>query len=301
MSLRYLNRDDEAAALEVWNRAARYDPMSLALFREKVWEDPDFDANIAFAFETDEQLVGFAVGVFRPNDEQSRGYIKLLAVDPAHQARSIGEQLLQRTEDGLVQLGATEIRVAESAPNYLIPGIDRRDTDSLDFFEHHGYERFAEARNLRVVLADRDWNSEEDRYRLDLQRIHIRRARNGDQDTLFAFLDIYWPSWKFETNRVFSNMPVSLHLAIKDGTVIGFAAYHGNNVGTGWFGPMGIDPTYQRMGIGSVLLRRCLRDLKKQGFETATIPWAAHIDFYERHANAHLDRVFYRYRKMFSK
>ncbi|MBN1852601.1 MAG: GNAT family N-acetyltransferase [Pirellulales bacterium] len=300
MIFRCLVRDDEAAALVVWNRAALYDPMSLDLFRQKVWEDPDFNDNLAVAAEIDGQLVGFAVGVLRASDEEARGYIKLLAVDPAHQAHSIGEQLLQQIEDGLIQLGAREIRVAESAPNYLIPGIDRRDTDSLDFFEHHGYERFAEARNLRVVLGDQDWDSEEDRHRLDLHKIHIRRARPSDQASLFAFLDIHWSSWKFETSRTFSNKPISLHIALFDRDVIGFAAYHGNNVGTGWFGPMGTDPAYQRLGVGSVLLRRCLQDLKRQGFETATIPWAAHIDFYRRHADARVDRVFYRYRKMCS-
>ena len=58
-----------------------------------------------------------------------------------------------------------------------------------------------------------------------------------------------------------------------------------------------VDPAYRGRGVGAVLLRCCLRDLKQSGLATATIPWAAHLGFYEQHAGARRSRQFQRFRK----
>jgi len=106
------------------------------------------------------------------------------------------------------------------------------------------------------------------------------------------------PAWREEVGCAYTNDPLSLYLAWADDTVVGFATYHGNNVRTGWFGPMGTAPAYRGRGVGAVLLRRCLRDLKHQGLAHAIIPWAAHIGFYEQHAGARRSRTFQRLRKL---
>jgi GNAT superfamily N-acetyltransferase len=33
----------------------------------------------------------------------------------------------------------------------------------------------------------------------------------------------------------------------------------------GWFGPMGTHPDLRGLGIGSILLKRCLKDMKRNG------------------------------------
>jgi GNAT superfamily N-acetyltransferase len=298
MSLRPLTRDDADAALDVWNRAAKFDPISSQLLAEKIWGDPDFRPDLAFAFDVTGRLAGFAVGLLRQPAGEPCGYVKLIGVDPPHQGQGMGGELLCRLEGELARLGAREIRIAESAPNYLTPGVDQRDSDACRFFQRRGYEQFAESRNLHVDLTADDYDSEAAKRELAAQAIAIRRATAGDRPALTAFLDAHWPTWKPETFRSFANRPISLHIAVKDDAVIGFANYHGNNVGTGWFGPMGTDPAYRQQGVGAVLLRRCLRDLKDQGLDSAIIAWAANIDFYQRHAGARVDRVFCRYRKL---
>ena len=106
--------------------------------------------------------------------------------------------LLRQVEEALVEQGAKEIRIAESAPNYLAPGVDRRSTHALSFFKRHRYEPFAEAHNLSVNLtreAYDTWLAEE---KLRTRGIEVRRATADDWPTLATFLETHWPSWRDE-------------------------------------------------------------------------------------------------------
>ncbi len=60
---------------------------------------------------------------------------------------------------------------------------------------------------------------------------------------------------------------------------------------------MGTDPAARGLGVGAVLLRRCLRDLRQRGLGRATIAWAAALPFYERACGATVERRFRRVEK----
>ena len=60
---------------------------------------------------------------------------------------------------------------------------------------------------------------------------------------------------------------------------------------------MGTSIKSRGKGVGAVLLKRCLQDLKNLGFKKAVIPWVGPIPFYSKFANAHVSRVFWRYEK----
>ncbi len=297
MNIRALTRNDAAALLQVWNRAAIYDPMTASLLKEKIWGDLNCYEDLAWVIEVNKQLLAFVVGVFRPVIPTALGYIKLLAVEPDRQGQHLGSQLLKQVEDRLGQQGVKEIRIAESAPNYLVPGVDQRNTRALSFFKQHGYEPFAEAHNLSVDLQAEDFGTQQAEQNLRNRGIEVHRATLPDRPALATFLETHWPSWRDEVECAHTGNPIRLHLAWMDKAVIGFAAYEGNNRGTGWFGPMGTDPAYRGRGIGAVLLRRCLRDLRHSGLAQAVIPWAAHIGFYQQHAGARRSRTFQRFRK----
>jgi mycothiol synthase len=94
------------------------------------------------------------------------------------------------------------------------------------------------------------------------------------------------------------NHPVSVHVAVVDGIVKAFSAHSANNTGTGWFGPMGTHPDLRGKGVGSILLKRCLEDLKHAGHSQAIIPWVGPIAFYSHFCGAVVDRVFWRYEKV---
>ena len=104
---------------------------------------------------------------------------------------------------------------------------------------------------------------------------------------LATFLKTHWPSWRDEVRCAYGNDPVSLHLASIGAQVIGFAAYHGNNVGTGWFGPMGTDPAYRGRGIGGQILGELEGWAAELGFARAILETALKqpeaIGLYRKH------------------
>jgi predicted N-acetyltransferase YhbS len=297
MNVRQLNDTDIEVALALWNRSARFDQMTPELFEEKVFDDPDFRPEWALVAEEQNRLVGLIMGIARSFAEDKVGFVKLLAVDPAMQRQGMGSQLLQRIESALWNAGVSHIRVLDSNPNYLQPGLDPRYTEAIIFFEHHGYKRFAETANMEVDLAGREFNTLATEEQLRAKGIEIRRAIMGDREDVMKLLEKNWKAWIPEVERTLLNYPVTLHIATQQNRAIGFAAYDGNNFNTGWFGPMGTEPALQGKGVGGVLLLRCLQDIKAQGHRFAVIPWIGPHRFYAQYAGARISRVFWRYKK----
>lgn len=302
MTVRLLRPSEADAALALWNRSAPLDALSPAVFREKVWGEP---AGTALTADVDGTLVGLGVGVLWPTPDALRGSVRLLAVEPEHRRRGIATALLDALEDGLRQRGVTVARIGEASPNYLTPGIDVRNDGGLAFAEARGYREIGEAVNLGVDLTSDPrsgpgqalWRTDADEARLAALGVGVHRATLADRPALGRLLDAHWPAWQAEAERALANAPPSLHLALRDGAALGFAAFDANNVGTGWFGPMGTDPAARGLGVGAVLLRRCLHDLRQQRREHATIAWAAALPFYERACGATVERRFRRVEK----
>lgn len=288
MQLRRLLAEDRDAVMRTWNRGASHDHLTQALLDEKIWGDDDFDPRLALAATEDGELIGFVVGVLR---RTRVGYVKLLAVERRHWRAGIGSALLEAVEERLASRGTTSIRLLESAPNYLTPGIDCRYREAIAFARACGYEKTGEARNLAVDLASALPEP------VVASDAGIRRAMASDGPALCDFLDEHWPTWNAEAGIALSNTPPTLHLALRNGRVTGFAAWDANNRGTGWFGPMGVAPGERRSGIGCVLLHRCLDDMRRQGHDAAVIAWVDNAPFYVRCAGAVPARTFVRLEK----
>ena len=272
MGIRPYSPADEWALLELWNRSAEFDPLTQDTLREKL-ADPD----PTFALFCDD---GFCLGVQRPK----MAYVKLLAVAPEARGYGLGTQLLEAMEARL----KGPVRICESNPNYLVPGLDVRYTPALLFFEKHGYRKIGETFNLHCDLRGRDFTG---------SPTGIRRATAKDAPAVEVFLTEHFPGWRYEVAQTFLNDPISLHLAVDGRQILGFSAYDSNNRGTGWFGPMGTAPEARGRGLGARLLHLCLYDLQQQGRQACTIPWVGPYGFYSRHCGACIDRVFWRYEK----
>lgn len=294
MELTPLTPEDDA--LELWNRSASHDCMSDALFREKFPEDDGVPTGGALVARQSGEAMGMVVSVLRAGDDAPRGYIKLLAVAPEHRRRGIGSQLLQRAEELLAALGVEEIRIAESAPNYLTPGIDARCTDALAFFRRHGYESTGKAINMLVDLVD-NRPLEALIAQQPPTECRLARAATSDKDALLAFLAEHWPAWRSEASVALANDPPTLHLAWRGEQLVGFSAFECNNRGTSWFGPMGVAPDARKLGLGKLLLAQCLKDMAVMDFDQATIPWVGPPEFYTQTVGAKVSREFVRLSK----
>jgi mycothiol synthase len=282
----------------VWNAAAVFDPLTPALLAEKLDAEPLESAAGGFAALRDDAVAGWAFGVIRHCPGGPRGVVKLLAVAPAFRRRGIGAALLAAVEARLAEAGAAAIRFGESAPNYLVPGVDERCVPLLHLLEGRGYARIGDTVNMAVALTADAFATDAEEEHLAAAGVAVRRATPGDAPLLEAFVVAHWPSWLPEVKASLSRQPSAVHVACAPGgAAVGFAAYDGNNVGTGWFGPMGTAPAWEGRGIGRVLLRRCLQDLRRQGLDRAVIPWVGPVAFYEKHAGATVSRRFIRFEK----
>lgn len=287
--IRQLERADVDAARAVWNRAAVHDVVSPALFEEKLG---GADSQAYVALDAD-AVVGIAVGALWPVTETVRGSVRLLAVAPGVRRRGVATGLLDAVADNLRSRGATVLRLAECAPNYLTPGVDARYASGLAFATARGFRQLGESVNLGVDLSSDDWA--DDRGRLDAAGVTVRRATPADEASLDRLLDSEWPTWRPEVEIALAQG--TLHLAIRDGDALGFAAHGATNAEQGWFGPMGTAEAARGLGIGAVLLRRCLADLRADGHPRATIAWAAALPFYERACGATVERRFRRFER----
>jgi GNAT superfamily N-acetyltransferase len=297
MNPRSLSRDDAVSLLNMWNGSARFDPLTSGLLDEKVWGDDDFQPDLSLVLAEPNGISGFIMGVLRHTADGPRGIIKLAAVAGNRRREGIGSRLLAVVEERLAELGADVIRVCESAPNYLTPGVDCRYSAAPHFFESHGYVRTGEACNMTVDLEARSFNDENEEQVLAGQKIDIRQARTGDSTAIERLLEEHWPSWQQEVNNCLLNRPVTLYLALRGREVLAFSAFDANNKGTGWFGPMGTAPEARGRGIGRLLLFRCLSDIAAQGHRYATIPWVDPVGFYQQFSGAAVSRIFHRYEK----
>jgi len=298
LKVRLAKDSDIDGLLMLWNNSMKYDILSPEILEEKIWDDPDFDPSLCFVVEHRTRIIALMMAVCRPENKPKLSYIKMCAVLPEFQKKGIGGRLLEEIEKRLVARGIESIRICESAPNYLNPGLDARYTGAMVFFERHGYKRFNETWNLEVDLSKKNEKAKKAGAQKKVKDIKLGRAQKSDLKLVADLLEKEkMGSWLPEVKNGFANSPVSIFVARKDDKVMAFAGYDCNNKNTGWFGPMLTDSTMRRAGIGGLLLHKCLDEFKKQGKHLATIPWVGPIGFYVKNANAAIARVFYRYEK----
>ena len=225
---------------------------------------------------------GDAVGV-------AVGHIDLLAVHPRAQGRGLGRTLVAAAEERLADLGVGEVRFAGNPPCYAWPGIDVRYTPALCLAERLGYERYEMAWNMTADLSV-DLSTEADVRRLEDVGVDVKTAPVGRRGAVVEFVRSHWTdSWAWEVEHA-----SGCHFAVRSGRVLGFAAWGAR---PWWFGPMGTAPAARGLGVGRVLLRRCLAEQRAAGLTRAEIGWVGPLHFYSRAVGARAERVFALYRR----
>ena len=244
------------------------------------------------------QIIGFALGSLRPahDDVPATGHVELLAVGPGHRGRGHGGALLTELERRLTAAGATRLRIRGNPPYFAWPGIDVRYTPAVCLAASAGYERLLDCNNMLVDLAAADLATEQDEQRLTDAGIEVRRGRPEDEQALRAWSDReFGGTWGEEAAMALRNELPRLHVAVRDGAFLGFAGHGIQRLAM--FGPMGTDPAARGLGIGAVLLRRCLADMREAGIEVAEIGWVGPVRYYSKTVGATLGRVFWAFEK----
>ncbi|MGI8908423.1 MAG: GNAT family N-acetyltransferase [Candidatus Sumerlaeaceae bacterium] len=297
--IRQLVDSDISRLTVLCNRAMEYDVFNEPILREKTIGSPDHHPDLGLVYEVDGEVVAFGQGnMGKVRDGKQFGYVRLGVVDRAYRRRGIGSALLKEMESRLVARGVQVISIMDSPFNYYMPGVDFRYTEAYCFLQKHGYKVTHETHNLICELDVNAWPELEQQIeQLRGDNVYVTRAQVADGERIHAFLDLHWVGWKGEVQGALDNDPPTLYIAKMDERVVAFSGYQGNNKALNWFGPMGTSPELRGKGVGALLLRLCLRDLARQGWKTAVIPWVGPIPFYSKFCGAKIDRCFWVHRK----
>lgn len=305
-------RDAEAGDLprlrELALGALRWDEPDAAELVDLLW--PTAESEIALVRTVDEEIVGFVFGSLarEPRDPHTarRGHINLLAVDAAARRRGHATALVEEMERRLRALGAVDLLIGGATPYFAWPGIDMRYTAASCLADACGYVYSREpAVNMTVelerVAAAGFLDTEQDEKRLAAHGVTVRALAETDRERITPWLDAWQGTWREETLSTLNHPDTagSYIAVLRDGEAdaeyVGFAAYGVSR--RDWFGPMGTGGAQRKLGIGGVLLRRCLADLREAGYDTAQIGWTGPVAFYARTVDAYVERVFRMYRK----
>jgi len=247
-----------------------------------------------FSATVDNEVVGFCFGSV--GADGTEGFIDLIAVAPVWQGRNVGGRLLVALEERLHESGCRVVRVAGHPPVYAWPGVDHRYTRAICLFEGTGYRRDGVEVNMRVQLERSRLHTKADEQRLARSKISFRRARTDETDELREQLARDWKAdWLTELAMAIAGSRSGAVLAMRHETCVGFCAYGLNRPNE--VGPLGTAPALQRRGVGTVLIRRAMKELVAQGEPVAEIPWAGPLSFFARTLGAHVNRVFVTYHK----
>ncbi len=278
------------------SKALTLDTFSAELLHEKLFfnPNPDRDDYHTLIAEAQNETVGMLQHVIRA--DEGLAWLGLFAVAREHRGRSIGRRLYDLALESWRAKHIATVDVLTIPANYLVPGIDPRYTPAVCFVESRGFAQRGQRANMRARL-DRDFDTSEREAVFKAQGIEVRRAQAGDRELIERFFARqFGQGWLAETRLGMSREPPTVHLALRAGEIIAFAAHSTMNQEWGNFGPMGTADEARNIGLGRVLLYRCMADLKTTGLKSAVIPWVGPHRFYCKLLNCAIDRVFWQYR-----
>lgn len=244
---------------------------------------------------------GIATGSLAPgaDGEGPVGHVHLVAVHPDARGRGLGRRLLDAVSDDLRAAGATSLSTTGRPPRFGWPGPDVRYTAFGLLAGAAGFERGESATNMTVNLdaASRTGrlDTAADLARLAAAGVAVRRATAQDGPAIATAAAEFGGTWAVEAAMSLARDPVAVHVALRGERVVGFACHATSR--HGWFGPIGVSASERLGGIGAVLLRRCLVDVRAEGRAEAQICWVGPVRFYARAVDAYVDRTFATYRK----
>lgn len=130
--------------------------------------------------------------------------------------------------------------------------------------------------------------------------VEVRLARVGEDRAIGAWIGRHFsPDWANGVAYAIGRSPCSLFIAIEKQPpdaaraslydlpaerLVGFACYDTSN--RGMFGPIGVQPSHERRGIGRALLLSALHAMWADHYAYAVIGWAGPVEWYARAVDA---------------
>ena len=110
--------------------------------------------------------------------------------------------------------------------------------------------------------------------------IVIRRAQPFEITPVRQFIqEDFSIAWADEVSVGFANKPVTVYIATRNRSVVGFAGYECTR--KAFFGPTGVAETERGQGVGKALLMAALWGLRELGYVYGIIGGAGPVEFYQ--------------------
>ncbi|MHA6763638.1 GNAT family N-acetyltransferase [Streptacidiphilus sp. PAMC 29251] len=255
--------------------------------------------HVGIGAEYEGALAGAAFGSTAAESGVTIGFVDLVVTSAQYRRLRLATRMLTELERELARLGCVEIVVRGNPPCHVWPGVDVRYTPAVGFFERAGFTRDGWAVNMTVDLHTAPLETGSDEQRLQAAGITVRRADHRDQASLarLAGCDPSWPAnWPGEVARALDGGQGGCFVAVSDGGIVGFSAFGVNRLHL--VGPAAVAPPSQGRGIGTVLLRRCLVELRDAHLlDEAELGWVGPIAMYADKMEARIGRYFWQYSK----
>jgi ribosomal protein S18 acetylase RimI-like enzyme len=261
---------DETEVLAVWRASMTHDRVSAAVFHTKVLLDSNFlPENLPVAVE-DGRIVGFVLAITRQTPlflqglEPDKAWITAFGVHPDYQRQGIGralfEYIFQRMQ------GRKTLEIAPYVPNYFVPGLDvAAYPGTIKFLKARGFTTFERAISMGANLTG--FQIPPDILELERKReqegLTIRPVTSTDLPDLMPFIATYfgWDWYRHAQEYLLeyfgdSTSQVCVMVARLRGEVVGYCQQRRER-----FGPFGVRPDMRNLGVGRLLLFRCLAEM----------------------------------------
>ncbi|MCS7223289.1 MAG: GNAT family N-acetyltransferase [Armatimonadetes bacterium] len=283
VTIRPYRASDESAFLSLWNLALPFDPIDQKTFHRKVLLDPNFAADGLLIAEENSQCVGFCLCLVRrmPMEkvgwEPEKGWITAFGVHPHHWGKGIGRRLISTALEYFHSMGKKEILISPYTPNYFVPGIDEDQYPAaIRLLQKFGFDVIARPISMDANIVLFDYSPYREREE-DLRQhgIEVRCLRLNEIPLLISFLQKHMPGdWVRHARDLLTDVTKGIGsydqfiIAIKDEEVIGWCQFEGEH-----FGPYGVAEQMRGLGVGTLLMAKCLLTMRMKGLHNAWILW----------------------------
>ena len=125
----------------------------------------------------------------------------------------------------------------------------------------------------------------EEHEKMAKMNITVRPALPAERNIVLEFVRTrFSPAWEGEAAAALARMPVSCHIAVRDGEILGFACWEAT--ARDFFGPTGVIPEARGKGVGRALLYSCLYAMRDYGYGYAIVGSVGPAEFYEKACGA---------------
>ena len=234
--------------------------------------DVNFDPSLYLLAVEDGKLLGFVYGTKRKvydeikGLENEQGWIVAMGVHPSCRGQGIGSALLIAIEKQLKERGTARLYVGPYGSAYICPGIDRECySKSVSFFSNMGYTDSGESCSMSMDL----WGYKvpqqyvEKKKNLEARGFIFKPFAKEDSLALFSFMEKNFPYWlPLVRSSILQGRAEKILITAleKNGEAAGFVM-RGMDGTDERFGPFGIRPDLQGIGLGSVLFHEMMENM----------------------------------------